>query len=137
MRPWTLHWDAACHLSFVATAWKRCEPQPVSYLTETFELACIGQASLPSAECVARTWIIAPASAEIGRHDILDRLRCDVELRETRQGSARHVVHLEQVDLAGGKRRIRQEFEQPRLDLSHREGYRHEQPPMAHDAQRD
>src|ERR1700680_3227900 len=59
---------------------------------------------------------------KIGRHDVLDRFREQVELPQTRQGPTRDIVRLEQVNLAGGERRVRQQFEQPRLNLSHREG---------------
>src|SRR5260370_15395073 len=45
--------------------------------------------------------------ATIGRYDLLDRFRLDVEVMETRQGPARHVVHPKKINLACGERRAR------------------------------
>src|SRR5215472_4807548 len=39
---------------------------------------------------------------QIDRYHILDRFRRDVQLTQTRQGLARHVVRFEKVNLAGG-----------------------------------
>jgi hypothetical protein len=39
--------------------------------------------------------VSAKRPTEIGRHDLLNRFRLDVELPETRQGPARYVVRLE------------------------------------------
>src|SRR5260221_3807391 len=84
---------------------------------------------------LARVWRALPA--DVARYDLLDRFRLDVELAESRQGPARHIVGLEKVNLAGGERLAGQELEQPRLDLGHCERYRHERPPFADDAQHD
>jgi hypothetical protein len=73
--------------------------------------------------------------ANIGRYDLLDRFRLDVEVLEARQGPARHVVHPKKINLACGQRRVRQKLEQPRQDLGYREGHRKEQPPPADEAQ--
>src|SRR6476619_258321 len=70
------------------------------------------------------------ASANIGRYYLLDRFRLDLELPETRQGTARDVVRLEKINLAGGERWVGQEREQQRLDLGHRKGHRYEQSPV-------
>ena len=56
---------------------------------------------------------------------------------EARQGPARHVVHPEKINLACSQRRARQKLEQPRHELGYCEGHRDEQPPPAHEAQRD
>jgi hypothetical protein len=61
----------------------------------------------------------------------------DIDLPETRHGSARHAIRLEKINLAGGERRVWQELEQPSLDLGHCKRHRHEQPPLANDAQRE
>src|ERR1700730_1561491 len=74
---------------------------------------------------------------EIGWHDVLDGLRLDAELAQTRRVPGRHVVRPEKVDLAGGQRRVGQVLEQPRLSFGHGEGDRHEQAPLAKDAERD
>ena len=50
------------------------------------------------------------ASANIGRYYLLDRFRLDIELPETRQGTAQDVVRLEKINLAGGERWARQEL---------------------------
>ena len=76
-----------------------------------------------------RSWY---ARANIGWYHLLDRFRFDVELPETRQSTARDIVPLEKINLAGGERRVRQELEQPRLDLGHRKGHRYEQSLFAH-----
>src|SRR6476620_5023687 len=73
------------------------------------------------------------ASANIGRYYLLDRFRLDIELPETWQGTARNIVRLEKVNLAGGERWVWQELEQPRLDRGHRKGHRYEQSPLAHE----
>src|SRR5260370_37858019 len=51
--------------------------------------------------------------ANIGRYDLLDRFRLDVEVLEARQGPARHVVHPEKINLACGQRRGLREDETP------------------------
>jgi len=73
------------------------------------------------------------ATANIGRHYLLDRFRLDIELPETRQGTARDVVRPEKINLTRGERWIWQELEQPRLDLGHRKGHRYEQSPFPHE----
>ena len=70
------------------------------------------------------------ASVNVGRYYLLDRFRLDIELPETRQGTARDVVRLEKINLAGGERWVSQELEQPRLDLGYRKGHRYEQSPF-------
>ena len=74
-----------------------------------------------------RSWC---ARANIGRYYLLDRFRLDIELPETRQGTARDVVRLEKINLAGGERWVWQELEQPRQYLGHRNGHRYEQSPF-------
>src|SRR5262245_61176791 len=74
---------------------------------------------------------VRPVPAYISRHDLLDRFRLDAEFPETRQGSTRHVIRFEQVNLACGERWVWQELEQPRLNLGYREGQGDEQPPSA------
>jgi hypothetical protein len=54
----------------------------------------------------------------------------DIDLPETRHGSARHAIRLEKINLAGGERWVWQELEQPRLYLGHRNGHRYEQSPL-------
>src|SRR5436189_2814802 len=71
--------------------------------------------------------------AEISRQNFLDGCRLDIELPEARQDPARCIVCLEKINLASGQRRVRQEFEQSRLRLCHREGHWHEQPLLADD----
>ena len=74
------------------------------------------------------------ASANVGRYYLLDRFRLDIELPETRQGTARDVVRLEKINLTGGEWWVWQELEQPCLDLGHRKGHRYEQSPFPHEA---
>ena len=74
------------------------------------------------------------ASANIGRYYLLDRFRLDIDLPETWQGTARDVVRLEKINLAGGERWVGQELEHQRLDLGHRKGHRYEQSPFAREA---
>jgi hypothetical protein len=59
--------------------------------------------------------------------------RLNLELLQTGQRSARNIIRLEKINLAGGERWVWQELEQPRLDLGYRKGYRHEQSPLAHE----
>ena len=73
--------------------------------------------------------------ANIGRYDLLDCFRLDVEALEARQGPARHAVHPEKINLACGQRRARQQLEHLRQDLDYREGHRDQQPPPADNAQ--
>jgi hypothetical protein len=68
-------------------------PLPLQRIIDTIESSCTARPT------------------KIGRHDVLDRFRQHVELTQTRQGPARDIVRLEQVDLAGGEQRVRQEFE--------------------------
>jgi hypothetical protein len=58
----------------------------------------------------------------------------DLELLETRQVPARNILRLKKVNLACGEGWVWQQLEQPRLDLSHGKGHRHEQSPFAHQA---
>jgi hypothetical protein len=78
---------------------------------------------------------VAPADAGLDgvEYYLLDRFRLDIELSETRQGTARDVVRLEKINLAGGERWVWQELEQARLDLGHRKGQRYEQSPFPHE----
>src|SRR5262245_37010353 len=83
--------------------------------------------------------LIQPRRAQpsyISRHDLLDRFGLDAEFPETRQGSACHVIRLEQVNLAGGERAW-QELKQPRLNLGHRVGQGDEQLPSADETERE
>jgi hypothetical protein len=50
--------------------------------------ACRARAETPGS-------VSAKRPTEIGRHHLLDRFRLNVELPQTRQGPARHVVRLE------------------------------------------
>src|SRR5260221_6203943 len=63
----------------------------------------------------ARVWRAQPA--DVARYNLLDRFRLDVELAESRQDPARHVVGLEKVNLTDGERRSWQEVLQPRHDI--------------------
>ena len=73
------------------------------------------RAVVSGTSCTARSYTIESGCtarpAEIRRHDLLHRFRLDVELPQTRQGPACHVIRLEQVNLAGRKRRAWQELE--------------------------
>ena len=61
-----------------------------------------------------RSWC---PSTNVGRHHFLDRFRLNLELLQTRQGSARKIIRFEKINLASGERWVWQEFEQPCLDL--------------------
>ena len=61
-----------------------------------------------------RSWC---PSTNVRRHHFLDRFRLNLELLQTRQGSARKIIRFEKINLAGGERWVWQELEQPRLDL--------------------
>ena len=73
------------------------------------------------------------ASANIGRYYLLDRFRLYLELVQAGQRTARNIIRLEKINLAGGERWIWQKLEQPRLYLGHRKGHGYEQSLFAHD----
>ena len=62
------------------------------------------------------------ATANIGWYYLLDRFRLNLELLQTGQHTARNIIRLEKINLAGGERWVGQELEQQRLDLGHRKG---------------
>ena len=53
---------------------------------------------------------------------------------ELLQVPARNILRLKKVNLACGEGWVWQQLEQPRLDLSHGKGQRHDQSPFAHQA---
>jgi hypothetical protein len=61
---------------------------------------------------------------DIGRDHLLNCLRSNFEVLEAGEGSARNIIRLEKINLAGGERWVGQELEQPRLDLGYRKGNR-------------
>src|SRR6516165_5830524 len=71
--------------------------------------------------------------ADIGRYDLLDWFRLNLELLETWQAPTRDIIRLEKVNLPGGERWVGQQLKQSRLDLGHGKGDRYEQSSFAHE----